>query len=87
MQCNKLFGHSSNLNRHIQEVHQGIKKSSCSQCGKKFSQASDLKRHVQSVHKDIRKYECTDQTDNPQLIYVFNMFIKKEEVDDENNSI
>ena len=29
----------------------------------------------------------TDQTDNPQPIYVFNMFIKKEEVDEENNSI
>ena len=29
----------------------------------------------------------TDQTDNPHPIYVFNMFIKKEEVDEENNSI
>ena len=29
----------------------------------------------------------TDQTDNPQPIYVFNMFIKKEEVDEVNNTI
>ena len=29
----------------------------------------------------------TDQTDTPQPIYVCNMFIKKEEVDEENNTI
>ena len=29
----------------------------------------------------------TDQIDNPHPIYVFNMFIKKEEVDAGNNSM
>ena len=74
------------LKKHIQAMHRKTKS-----CADKLLQPNaepDMETNEGKADEQERmKNVNTDQTDNPQPIYVFNMFIKKEEVDEENNSI
>ena len=49
-ECNKLFHHVSNRNRHIRAVHQGKRKYTCDQCDYKTIQMHNLNRHVEAHH-------------------------------------
>merc|ERR1712150_88344 len=113
-QCRKMFSRANDLKRHVQTVHEDIRKYKFEECGKSFGEMGNLKRHIKAIHRkapssadkvlqpntepDMETNEGTadeqqrmrnadtDQTDNPHPIYFFNMFIKKEEVDEGKNS-
>ena len=59
-QCDKTYNSSSEINRHIKSIHDGVKYA-CEQCDKQFSEQSKLKRHTESKHEGV-KYAC-DQCD------------------------
>ena len=51
----------SNVNRHTETVHEGIKHYKCEVCGKEFSQKHKLEKHIIKVHPaialpDIKKH-------------------------------
>ena len=62
--CDKAFGKSIYLQRHIKSVHEGVKNYKCEKsgkcwlCGKFFSRARDIKKHISSVHERIKRHKC-----------------------------
>ena len=61
--CKQTF---HNLKRHIESVHEKLKKYQCNACGKKFYQKSHLNEHIESVHygkKRIKKNSSVHQKD------------------------
>ena len=60
-QCDKTYGVSSELNRHIKTKHEDVNYE-CNQCDKKYTSISALNKHRQSVHEGV-KYAC-DQCDH-----------------------
>ena len=56
--CGKEFNHNCNLMRHIEHVHEGVKKYTCELCNKAFSILVNLKRHIICVHEGIRNFIC-----------------------------
>ena len=44
--CNKTFNDKSNINAHVQRVHEGVRNLVCIHCGKSFFDNHGLKRHV-----------------------------------------
>ena len=73
------------LKRHIQAIHKNTKSSA----DKVQPNAKNDKETNEGTADEQQRMANvnTDQIDNPQPIYVFNLFIKKEEVVEENNSI
>ena len=55
-QCNKSYGSSDHLMRHVKSVHEKIR-FSCKNCEKSFHSKSNLLRHVKSNHEKIG-YSC-----------------------------
>ena len=55
-QCDKHFTKYSNLTRHIQSVHEGVKYA-CNQCNQQFSTQGSVRTHIQSIHEGV-KYSC-----------------------------
>lgn len=54
-ECNKTF---LNIRSHIQQVHERIRRYTCSVCSKSFGKKSGLNRHLETVHRKIKKYSC-----------------------------
>ena len=48
--CGKSFASNSNLQGHIENVHEKLKKYKCGHCEISFGRKSDLKRHVKRRH-------------------------------------
>ena len=59
-QCDYNATRAGHLNRHIQNIHNGVKYA-CDQCDKQFTLQNKLKIHIQNIHEGI-KYAC-DQCD------------------------
>ena len=61
-QCNvcdgKTFSSGNSLKRHIEIVHNGVKKHQCSHCNKKFALGQHLSLHEKVVHLKLRPYKC-----------------------------
>ena len=58
IQCDFTAVHISKLNRHLQEVHEGVL-FPCSQCEYRATEKGNLKKHVKSTHENI-KYPCSE---------------------------
>ena len=56
--CTKTFKSKQIAQRHIDNVHKGLKKYVCQQCGKSYTQSPNLKSHVQIVHEEISPFMC-----------------------------
>lgn len=62
--CGKMFSKNSNIRRHIQSVHNNIKRNDsnekfpCPICGKEFKFSSNITRHIESVHNKVRNHPC-----------------------------
>lgn len=56
--CSYASNRPSNLNKHIEAVHENLKKFQCDQCEKSFSRGFILKKHQETVHEGLKKYEC-----------------------------
>ena len=52
--CESNFSRKSDLKKHIESDHAGLKPHKCPSCESSFSQKSNLKRHIAFVHKGIR---------------------------------
>ena len=50
LRCPNQFSESSHLKRHVDSVHEKLKKHECDICEKKYYQKSHLKEHVQTAH-------------------------------------
>ena len=48
----------SNLKRHVEIVHEGIKNYQCQICEQKFSHSGKLQKHVKIIHEGIKDYQC-----------------------------
>jgi hypothetical protein len=59
--CDMAYGKQSNLNRHKQAKHEGVRYG-CNQCDYKANQQGSLNTHKQSQHEGVR-YGC-DQCDH-----------------------
>merc|ERR1712150_169575 len=82
-ECGRNFGEIGTLKRHIQAIHG----KTTSGADEVFQPNAKPDMETNGGIADEQERMNTDQIDSPQPIYVFNMFIKKEEVDDKNKSI
>ena len=48
--CDKEFLTKSHLTKHIENVHEGLKRFKCDSCGESFSQSGELRRHMAKIH-------------------------------------
>ena len=46
------------LNRHIEEVHAGIKEYKCKTCEKQYTSKGNLNLHIRTVHEGKKPYSC-----------------------------
>ena len=58
--CTKTYKSNSKqlVQRHIDNVHKGLKKYACQQCDKSYTQSHSLKSHVQIVHEKVSPFVC-----------------------------
>ena len=54
------FSPRSNLNRHVEPVHEGKKSFKCNVCDTAFSEKSKLNGHIESVHEGKKPFKCND---------------------------
>jgi len=52
--CESSFNRKHNLERHVENVHEGTKPHTCLSCGGSFAQKSGLKTHIASVHDGVK---------------------------------
>ena len=52
------FSPRSNLNRHIESVHEGKKSFKCNVYDTAFSEKSTLNGHIESVHDRKKPFQC-----------------------------
>ena len=50
LNCKAKFPSKAHLKRHVDSVHEKLKKHECNICEKKYYQKSHLKEHVQTAH-------------------------------------
>ena len=48
--CSKTFSDKANLKKHVQSIHEGLKKYSCDICSEKFKQLIAMQRHKKRYH-------------------------------------
>ena len=51
--CGKAFTSNKDCERHVQQVHEGIRRHFCHQCGKAFFNKADANRHIDAVHLNL----------------------------------
>ena len=68
--CGKIFSSKSHLKRHVESVHEKLKRFQCDFCEKKYYQKSHLQEHVLAAHKDF---------DNENMLLVSNSEWENEE--------
>ncbi|XP_023314530.1 zinc finger protein 888-like [Trichogramma pretiosum] len=56
--CHKSFGQKSNLQRHINAIHNRNKPFECDICHKSFGLKHHLKYHINGVHNRSKPFEC-----------------------------
>ena len=56
--CEKHYSKSSNLQRHIASVHEGLKPFSCPSCDYKCVSKTGLKTHIAGVHDGLKPFKC-----------------------------
>lgn len=56
--CGISFPNKSQLKRHVQRVHEGIRNNLCEHCFERFFEKSDLKRHIKNVHGQDKPWKC-----------------------------
>ena len=57
--CDYESSKKSNLDRHIQVVHEKIRPHKCPTCGKAFGQKCDLDKHSKTVHDKKMDFICS----------------------------
>ena len=57
--CDKKFGLSKDLARHVATVHEKLKPYKCSECEKEFGLKANLTRH-QVVHSGAKPHKCSE---------------------------
>lgn len=70
--CGKLFTRRSDLRRHYDIIHRGIKNFKCSECNAAFSQITNLRSHMEKCHKNtIDGYEISNEVidDQPYILH------------------
>jgi uncharacterized Zn-finger protein len=58
--CPVTFQRDSELRRHIDGVHLGLRLHTCDLCDDAFTKKGNLTRHIASVHNNAKPYECND---------------------------
>ena len=56
--CGKMFNEKASLLRHIEGVHEGVKKHTCELCKKSFHQKINLKSHIAKIHEGLKGFKC-----------------------------
>ena len=51
--------YKSDLKRHLESVHEGIKPFKCNICGKGSASNGEMKKHVETVHEGKKPFKCT----------------------------
>ena len=85
-------GSKSNVNRHTETVHEGIKHYKCEVCGKDFSPKHKLEKHIIKVHPekalpDIKKqFLCSKYSNNYETYIKLKRTLELHETGDGRNS-
>jgi uncharacterized Zn-finger protein len=56
--CKKSYSTRQSLQRHISNVHKGLKSFSCTLCDSKFANSQGLKHHIAAVHEGKKPFKC-----------------------------
>ena len=56
--CDKAYSSRFNLKRHVETIHQKMKKHQCSECMRWFASKQNLVEHIYT-HTGDRPFECT----------------------------
>ena len=56
--CTYRSDQKVNLRRHINTVHENLRRFKCTECSRAFNQKNNLQRHVLSVHQDVKGFKC-----------------------------
>ena len=56
--CQKTFSDKANLKKHVQTIHEGVRKYNCDICEEKFKQLIALQRHKKRIHDIGKKHAC-----------------------------
>ncbi len=56
--CEKVFGRSEFLKRHVLRIHTVTTKVDCDVCGKSFKRTETLHKHKRSVHMRLNRHKC-----------------------------
>ena len=60
--CGKTFRSKGHVKRHVESVHEKLKKFQCDVCEKKYYQKSHLKEHIQYVHGGFEEEDVLSET-------------------------
>ena len=65
--CGKIFTRRSDLRRHYDIIHRGIKNFKCSECPSAYSQITNLRNHMEKCHKKtVDGYEISNEVIDDQ---------------------
>merc|ERR1719357_2150767 len=53
-----MFNLKTNMRRHVEAVHEQIKKYKCHLCGVEIGLSFNLKKHIDRVHNKNKAYSC-----------------------------
>jgi len=57
--CHNVYPRKTNLQRHVQMVHEKSKPFKCDECDEVFGTVSNLRRHVKGKHLNLKPYPCS----------------------------
>ena len=55
--CSKVYGHKSDLQRHI-NIHEGVKPFKCTHCMKAFNDKESMRCHMKRIHCADTRMKC-----------------------------